>query len=88
MILQHHEHLDGSGQPYGLDGDAILLSSRVITVADAVVSRSPGVPSFHAALAGVTDGRGTRFDADVVDACLDLFPVAAQRTARAVTHGR
>jgi HD-GYP domain-containing protein (c-di-GMP phosphodiesterase class II) len=87
MILQHHEHIDGTGRPNGLDGDAILVSSRVITVADTVVTRSPSVPTLHDALAKVVDGEGTCFDADVVDACLGLFPAAAQRTARAVTHG-
>jgi len=87
MILQHHEHLDGSGQPNGLDGEAILVSSRVITVADTVVTRSPTVGSLDVAIAELADGRGTRFDADVVDACLDLVPSAAQRTARSATHG-
>ena len=87
MILQHHEHLDGTGQPYGLDGDAILLGSRVITVADTVVTRSTVVPSLDMALAELAEGRGTRFDADVVDACLDLFPTVAQGAARSVTQG-
>jgi putative nucleotidyltransferase with HDIG domain len=87
MILQHHEHLDGTGQPYGLDGDAILPSSRVITVADTVVTRSTEVRSLDMALAELAEGRGTRFDADVVDACLDLFPTVALGAARSVTQG-
>lgn len=36
MILQHHERLDGSGYPEGLSGDAILLESQIIAVADTV----------------------------------------------------
>jgi HD-GYP domain-containing protein (c-di-GMP phosphodiesterase class II) len=87
MILQHHEHMDGSGQPYGLGGDAILMSSRVLTVADVVASRPPTVGSLHSALAELADGRGTRFDADAVDACLDLFPMVAHRPVHAVTCG-
>jgi HD-GYP domain-containing protein (c-di-GMP phosphodiesterase class II) len=87
MILQHHEHLDGSGQPYGLDGESILVSSRVITVADTVVSRSPTVPSLDMALATLSEGSGSRFDTDVVDSCLDLFPASVRRKARTVAHG-
>ena len=87
MILQHHEHMDGSGQPYGLAGDTILMGSRVLTVADAVASRSPTVPSLDSALTGLVDGRGTRFDVNVVDACLDLFPMVAHRPVHTVTRG-
>ncbi|MHB2022902.1 MAG: PAS domain S-box protein [Mycobacteriales bacterium] len=36
MILQHHERLDGSGYPGGLSGNAILLESQIIAVADTV----------------------------------------------------
>ncbi|WP_261993876.1 HD-GYP domain-containing protein [Streptomyces sp. t39] len=34
-ILHHHERLDGSGYPYGLSGDGIPESARVVAVADA-----------------------------------------------------
>ena len=34
MIHQHHERMDGSGYPRGLQGDDILLESRIIAVAD------------------------------------------------------
>lgn len=34
-ILHHHERLDGSGYPYGLAGDGIPESARVVAVADA-----------------------------------------------------
>ncbi len=37
-ILQHHEKLNGSGYPYGLVGDQIPLSSRILSVADTFVS--------------------------------------------------
>jgi putative nucleotidyltransferase with HDIG domain len=35
IILQHHERLDGSGYPYGLKGDKILLEAQIISIADA-----------------------------------------------------
>ena len=35
MVKYHHEHMDGSGYPYGLKGDEIPLSARIVAVADA-----------------------------------------------------
>ncbi|WP_207461299.1 HD domain-containing phosphohydrolase [Azospirillum sp. SYSU D00513] len=34
MALKHHENLDGSGYPYGLRGDAIPLSARILRLCD------------------------------------------------------
>ncbi|MBI4175139.1 HD domain-containing protein [Candidatus Berkelbacteria bacterium] len=34
MIRHHHEHLDGSGYPDGLKGDAIKLAVRIVQICD------------------------------------------------------
>jgi len=34
-IMQHHERLDGSGYPNGLEGDEILPEAKILSVADA-----------------------------------------------------
>lgn len=34
IIEQHHERLNGTGYPYGLKGDAIMLEARIIAVVD------------------------------------------------------
>jgi HD-GYP domain-containing protein (c-di-GMP phosphodiesterase class II) len=34
MILQHHERLDGSGYPFGLEGNEIIAGAKVMGVAD------------------------------------------------------
>ncbi|QID16326.1 HD domain-containing protein [Nitrogeniibacter mangrovi] len=73
MIRQHHERLDGSGYPFGLTGDAICLEARIIAVADvfdAISSHRPYRPAHghEAALAELSAGRGSRYDASVVDA--------------------
>ncbi len=78
MIYQHHEHLDGSGYPRGLIGDAILLEARILTVSDvteAMMSHRPYRPALglEAALAEIAQYRGTYYDPAVVDACLHLF---------------
>ncbi|MDY6844931.1 MAG: PAS domain S-box protein, partial [Thermodesulfobacteriota bacterium] len=38
IILQHHEHMDGSGYPFGLSSENILMEARILTVADVVVA--------------------------------------------------
>lgn len=38
-VLAHHERLDGSGAPYGLEGDGIGPVARLIAVADAYCRR-------------------------------------------------
>jgi len=74
MVLQHHERCDGSGYPLGVQGEQILIGSRIIAVADVVESMVPGRPyraalGLNAALDEIQRGRGTVYDADVVDAC-------------------
>jgi PAS domain S-box-containing protein len=77
MILQHHERLDGSGYPFGLRNDEISLGARVIAVADVLEAMSshrpyrPGL-GIELAIEELTRGRGTQFDAQVVDTCLAL----------------
>ena len=34
IVEQHHERLDGSGYPYGLSGENILIESYIVAVAD------------------------------------------------------
>jgi PAS domain S-box-containing protein/putative nucleotidyltransferase with HDIG domain len=78
VILQHHERLDGSGYPAGLVGDEILLGARIIAVADVVEAMSSHRPyraslGITAALSEIESGRGTLYDAEVVDVCLRRF---------------
>lgn len=78
IVLQHHERLDGSGYPQGLKGEQILLEARILAVADvveAMISHRPyraglGV---DAALAEITQKRGSVFCDKVVDVCVRLF---------------
>ena len=77
IVVQHHERLDGSGYPQGLRGDAILLESRAIAVADvyeAMTSHRPYRPALtrESALEELRAGAGVVYDADAVDACLRL----------------
>jgi putative nucleotidyltransferase with HDIG domain len=78
MIRQHHERMDGSGYPDGLSGDDILFCSRILAVADVVESMNAHRPyrpalGLKAALDEVIQHRGSRYDADVVDAAVRLL---------------
>jgi diguanylate cyclase (GGDEF)-like protein len=69
-ILEHHEHLDGSGYPYGLRGDDISVAARILSVAecyDSAVSARPyrGALPPEEALQMVRGGSGTLFDPEV-----------------------
>jgi len=78
MTYQHHERMDGSGYPRGLQGDEILLEARILAVADtveAMASHRPYRPAHEiaTALAEIERHAGTRYDPDVASACLRLF---------------
>ena len=77
-MLQHHERLDGSGYPRGLQGEAIGLWGRILAVADTVEAMSTDRPyrfnlGIDAALETIEAGQGSLFDPAVVEACLRLF---------------
>jgi len=78
MVLEHHERMDGSGYPWGLKGDEIIIESRILAIADvveAMASHRPYRPAIglNAALAEIEHNKGTLYDVDAVDACLRLF---------------
>ncbi|MCB4792289.1 MAG: HD domain-containing protein [Elusimicrobia bacterium] len=78
IILQHHEHIDGSGYPDGIKEDKIFLEAKIICVADvveAISSHRPYRPSMgtESACNEIKCHKGNFYDSDVVDICLDLF---------------
>jgi HD-GYP domain-containing protein (c-di-GMP phosphodiesterase class II) len=75
---QHHERMDGSGYPNHLRGEAILLEARIVAVADVVesiASHRPYRPTLgmQAAIDEISNHRGTLYDANAVDACLQIL---------------
>ena len=74
----HHERYDGHGYPHGLQGTDIPEEARIIGVADAFDAmtskrayRNSLTP--EEAIQELKNGRGTQFDADVVDAFLEIL---------------
>lgn len=78
IVRQHHERLDGSGYPQGLEGSEILLEARILAVADtidAMMSHRPYRPALglEAALAEINNDHPHLYDPKVVDACTALL---------------
>ncbi len=78
IVLQHHEHIDGSGYPKGIANSSISLFARIVAVAD-VFDAITSPRAYHLgrsdqnALAEIMKHRGTYFDANVVDALRELL---------------
>jgi putative nucleotidyltransferase with HDIG domain len=84
IIYQHHERLDGTGYPQGLQGGQIMLESRILAVADvaqAMVSkRSYHLPvSVEQAMEELETNKGKLYDSDVVDIYVSLVKRADVR---------
>jgi PAS domain S-box-containing protein len=76
--LQHHERLDGSGYPDGITGDKLGLEVNILAVCDVVEAMSSHRPYRPArttveVLKELRDGRGTKYDASVVDVMLAII---------------
>jgi putative nucleotidyltransferase with HDIG domain len=72
-IELHHEHIDGRGYPYGLQGNQIPLMARIIAVADTLDAMTTNRPYQSAmdleyALGKIKALTGAKFDAVVVTA--------------------
>jgi len=73
IAYMHHEKWDGSGYPRGLAGEKISLSARITALSDvydALTTKRCYKAAFSHEKAKeiITEGRGTHFDPDIVDA--------------------
>ena len=73
IIYQHHERINGSGYPLGLEGDNIVLEAKILTVADVVEamgSHRPYRPAIglDKAISEINDNSENLYDGDVVTA--------------------
>lgn len=78
IVLEHRECFDGSGFPQGLRGAEIVLEARILAVADAIEDLTcqrtfrKAFP-LNEALEEISSHRGSKYDPNVVTACLRLF---------------
>jgi HD-GYP domain-containing protein (c-di-GMP phosphodiesterase class II) len=72
IVRHHHEHLNGSGYPDGLVGDAIPLAARIVTVCDCYEALTHKRPyrdaySHQFAMAMIQKDKRKIFDPQLVD---------------------
>ena len=77
ICLGHHEKWDGNGYPYGLAGDKIPISARIVAIVDvfdALIHRrvyKDEIPTDKAILL-MQEGRGSHFDPELLDLFFNL----------------
>ena len=79
IALAHHEKWDGSGYPYGLKGEEIILSARIVAIADvfdALTTERPYKKAWPVADAVklIDEGAGSHFDPDLVPLFHQVLP--------------
>ncbi len=78
IVLQHHEKINGSGYPFGLESENIILDARILCVADvceAIMSHRPYRPALglDVALDELKKNSDVLYDREVVNACTRVF---------------
>ena len=77
-IIQHHEHYDGKGYPYGLRGDELSLKSKILSVTDtfdAMMSDRPyrKAISIEKIRQELLNHAGTQFDPYIAKSFIELL---------------
>lgn len=78
IILQHHERIDGSGYPYGLKGNEIMIEAQIIAIADtyhAMISDRPyrkAIPQ-DKVIKELKGLRGLQYNKEVIDALFEIL---------------
>lgn len=78
-VLHHHESVNGKGYPAGLSEQQIPLFARILAVADSYDAMTSARPyrsamSVEKAISILTDGAGSQWDREIVDAFLKARP--------------
>src|SRR6266852_4406503 len=90
-IELHHEHMDGRGYPYGLQGQQIPLMARIIGVADTLDAMTTNRPYQSAmeldyAMDRIRALAGSKFDAVVVNALESAVNAGKLRLSAVEVH--
>jgi PAS domain S-box-containing protein len=77
VAYYHHEHWDGKGYPFGLEGEAIPLSARIVAAADVYDAltterRYKRAFTHEEACSIIQEGKSKQFDPEIVDAFLEV----------------
>ncbi|QFU74278.1 HD-GYP domain-containing protein [Halioglobus maricola] len=82
IVENHHERVDGSGYPRGMEGSSIPVLARIaglVDAYDAMITPRPYAPArtSHEAIQELMDGKGTLFQESLVEQfiqAIGLFP--------------
>jgi HD-GYP domain-containing protein (c-di-GMP phosphodiesterase class II) len=88
IMLYHHERYDGTGYPFGLEGDAIPLEARIFAAVDAYDAMTSDRPYRKAlpheeALRDIQRNSGIQFDPQVVEVFTRVMTRAKSPPAQA-----
>jgi len=77
IVRHHHENWDGTGYPDGLEGEAIPVGARVLSIVDCYDALTSDRPyrlalSHGSAIAMIHERRGTMYEPAIVDAFLRI----------------
>lgn len=77
IVRQHHERVDGSGYPFGLKNNEILLEAKILAVADVIESMATDRPyrfavGLEKSISEILNKSGTLYDPVVVNAVKSL----------------
>lgn len=92
-VLYHHEHVDGSGYPAGLEGSEQTLFTKILHVADvfdALTSKRPYKAPYspYEASEYLMGGCGIMFDKEVVQALLKFVPLYPKGSKVNLSNGK
>lgn len=92
-VLHHHENVDGSGYPDGLEGSEQTLFTKILHVADvydALTSKRPYKEAYapYEATEYLMGGCGILFDKEIVETLLLYVPLYPKGTRVMLSDGR
>ena len=82
-VLEHHEHINGSGYPRKLTGNKISLNGKILSVASAFAAATTKRPfrsglDGHSGIMDLLKGKGTKYDENILRTLvfiMSLYPV-------------
>lgn len=77
-VLQHHERMDGNGYPYGIKGDEISITAKIISIADtydALISERTYKTQMNQedALIEIESCSNSQFDEEIVKVFIEMI---------------
>ncbi len=91
-VLEHHEYVDGTGYPRGIDGSKISLYGKIIAVASAYCAATSkreyrDKKDGHSGIMDLLKGKGKKYDETILRALVYILSVYPVGTYVLLTNG-